>query len=461
MELTTTRRLTNGRSTAAECGSRAVARRTNVWRMLRGLDARWVMWCAIVLNLLLFVRIAVVNSPFYSYQGPNGADRVYYYAYAHSIVIDHDLDFANEFAARPPSSGAIFRNGRPLNKYPIGAALLSLPAFAVMHGVASGLRRMGLDFATDGYSAPYAMAFALSQMAFALVGMWLLYLTLLRYFAASTASLSVVAAWFGTNALHYTAVDTMMSHAAALFSTAWCGYEAVTLSDVPQRPSKWFRLGVSCAFVCLVRYQNVVFLAVPFAAVFGVLSSGYLRRATSSILSMAYATLGFLLACTPQLVTWKLMFGSWIANSYEREFAFSWRHPHLLDIFFRSPSHGLVIWLPVLAIGILSCLAVAAARADVVALAAAVAWLINIYIISSWWAWDSVAQRATFDFLLPVGLGMGGGITLLRGRWPRSVVPIVALFVFWNVPFAAIGVAETVTGATLFATWWHGLRTLL
>ena len=67
------------------------------------------------------VRIAVVNPPFYSYQGPSGADRVMqHHAYTRSIVIDHDLDFTNEFAVRPPSSGAIFRSDQQLNKYPIG-----------------------------------------------------------------------------------------------------------------------------------------------------------------------------------------------------------------------------------------------------------------------------------------------------------------------------------------------------
>ena len=227
----------------------------------------------------------------------------------------------------------------------------------------------------------------------------------------------MIGAWFGTNALHYTAVDLMMSHAAALFSTAWCGYEAVTLSESLEHPSKWFRLGVSCALVCLIRYQNAVFLAVPFAAVFAILSSRSSRRAAALIRYLPYAALGFVFAIAPQLVTWKSMFGSWIANSYQREFAFTWRGPHLLDILFRSVSHGLVIWLPVLAIGILGCLAVAAERANVVAMAASLAWLINIYIISSWWAWEAIAQRAAFDFLLPIGLGMGALLTLPRGGW--------------------------------------------
>jgi hypothetical protein len=431
-------------------------------RELLGWDARWVIYCAIGLNVLLFIRVAVLGAPFYSYQGPSGADRVYYYAYTRSIVIDHDLDFTNEFAARPPSSGAIFRNGRQLNKYPIGTPILSLPAFAVVHSVTSTLRWAGFDVSTDGYSPPYAMAFAVSQMVFALLGAWLLYLTLLRYFTDRIAAIAVVTAWFGTNSLHYTAVDVMMSHAAALFSTSWCGYEAVTLSESPARPVKWFRLGVSSALVGLVRYQNAVFLLVPCAAALAVLANSALRRsAATAMRSIAGAFLGVLMALLPQFLSWKSMFGSWIVNSYGQEFAFTWRHPHLLDILWRNPAHGLVIWLPLLTVGIWGCLRVAVRRVNAIALAAAVAWVVNLYVISSWWAWASIAQRAAFDSLLPIGLGVGAVLTEFPGRWQPAVVSFLAALIGWSVPFAAIGVPETASGSTLFAAWWHCVRALL
>ncbi len=104
------------------------AARARVWGTCGCPDARLAIYGAIAVNLLLFVRVAVIRSPFYSYQGPSGTDRVFYYAYARSLVIDRDLDFRNEFAVRPPSSGTIERDGRQLNKFPIGTPLLSLPA---------------------------------------------------------------------------------------------------------------------------------------------------------------------------------------------------------------------------------------------------------------------------------------------------------------------------------------------
>lgn len=432
-------------------------------RLVGRLSPRAVLWGAVALNVLVFLRVAVMYAPFYSYEGPSGADRVYYYAYARSVVIDGDLNFANEFAIRPPTTGEISVDGRPLNKYPIGTPLLSLPAFAATHAVLVLLHGLGLPVRTDGYSAPDALAYALSQMAFALLGIWLLYLTLRAYFSDEVAIWAVMAAWLGTNAFHYTAVDLMMSHAAALFSTAWCGYEAVTLARSGPSTSKGFRLGVSAGLVVLVRFQNAVFLLVPAAALLSVLLTGRptttMRKWLPTLASVAG---GGLTIFIPQLLVWKALFGSWAVNSYGREFAFNWRHPHLFEVLVGSPSAGLLIWVPILAIGITGCLSLAARRRDIVAGAAGVAWLIHVYVISAWWAWDLLASRATFDLLLPIALGLGWVLaSSSMRRYGTLVASGLAILVVWNLPFAALGVPLSLHPSMLLAAWAECVRTLL
>src|SRR5260370_31057915 len=103
-------------------------------------------------------------------------------------------------------------------------------------------------------------------MLWGVFGAWLMYCALLRYFDAQTAALAVATAWVSTHALHFAAVDVMMSHTAALFSIAWCSYEAVRLREAPHRWPTWFGLGASSALVALVRYQNAVYLLVPACA---------------------------------------------------------------------------------------------------------------------------------------------------------------------------------------------------
>ena len=192
------------------------------------------------------------------------------------------------------------------------------------------------------------------------------------------------------------------------------------------------------------------------------LANGAQRRsAATAIRNVAGAALGVLMTLAPQFVTWKSTFGSWIVNSYGQEFAFTWRHPHLLDILMRNPAQGVVIWLPLLTVGVLGCLRVGVRRVNALALGAAVAWMINLYVISSWWAWASIAQRAAFDSLLPIGLGVGALLTELAGRWQPAVIVVLAALIAWSVPFASIGVPETASRTTLLAAWWHCLRALL
>src|ERR1044071_8094987 len=76
------------------------------------------------------------------------ADAAYYYAYLPSLVLDGDLDFANQYN--------VTQNwyrlgptplGRPGNVFGIGPAVFSLPAFVVGHGlaIAAGARRDGFS----------------------------------------------------------------------------------------------------------------------------------------------------------------------------------------------------------------------------------------------------------------------------------------------------------------------------
>src|SRR2546429_9966547 len=65
------------------------------------------------------------------------ADAAYYYAYLPSIVLDGDLDFANQYRVTQNwyRLGAT-PIGRPANVFGIGPAVFALPAFVVGHGLA-------------------------------------------------------------------------------------------------------------------------------------------------------------------------------------------------------------------------------------------------------------------------------------------------------------------------------------
>jgi len=298
-------------------------------------------------------------------------------------------------------------------------------------------------------------------MLWALFGLWLMYRALLRYFDPQTAALAVVLTWFSTHAVRYAAVDLMMSHAAAIFSVAWCSYEAVKLRESPSRWQTWFGVGASSALVVLARYQNGVYLIVP-ACVGLVAAAQTLRTGTAQrALALAgCAAVGFGLMFAPQLFVWRIIFGSWLTNSYQTEFTFHWLQPHLLEVFF-DPVAGLTIWLPALGLGIVGCFALAIRRRDLLAGAAAIAWLANVYVSSCWWAWQAIVHRSPFDILFPLCLGFGFVISILWRRRPMVALAVFGILVAWNCPFIVVPGTTTESAASPFAAWFECLLTLL
>ena len=413
---------------------------------------------ALAANVLLFIRIGVLFNPNYSYLAPAGADRVFYYAYTRSLVIDHDLDFRNELAMRPPTSGIYLLNGRPTNRYPIGSPMLALPAFAVTHAAVRAANALGLTRATaDGYAPVYAFSYVLSEMAFALIGIWLYYRAVARYFPDHIAALGVIAAWFGTNVLHYTAVDLVMSHAAALFSVAWCSYEAVTLHEASDDLIRWVRLGAASAFVILVRYQDAVYLLVPLVA-----ALPYLRNVAAAWRRSLAGLGGFLLMFAPQILAWHAIFGAWLVNSYEsanraEAALLSWS-PRLMELMF-DPAHGLVIWLPVVVAGIAGCFALAMARRDLIPAAAGVAWIVNTYVTGMYYVQNIL--RSGFDILFPVCLGLSFIAAFLWRRRPAVAIAVMAVPIAWSVPFAAITGAPLAGSHAWFLEGWARCLRLL
>jgi len=419
--------------------------------------AHRILFFALFIHALIFVRIAVVHAPYLTYRGPSGADRVFYYAYVRSLVIDGDLDFDNDLALHAPSSGLMTVNGKQINKKPIGSPLLAVPLFALTHLAVLTLDRVGgSSFATDGFSTPYVLSYVASQMFFVLLGMWLLYRALLRYFSAPLAALAVVGAWFSTNAIRWSSVDLMMPHAAAQFSIAWCSFESVRLKERSLCWRRWLRLGISFALVVMVRYQNAVFAIVPAAAALTALKGAIEGSSAGRLLTcLSSGAGGFAAGFVPQLLVWRVAFGSWLTNSYSTEPKLDLLATHLVEVLTNPPISGLSVWLPGLSIGVVGCFALAYRRRDVIAFASGLAWLAHLYVISCWHAWSTLVERCPFDFNFPICLGFGCFLSTAGRRSPRAALIALSLLVAWNVPLAA----TTPTPVFPFG-WTEGVKTL-
>jgi hypothetical protein len=87
-----------------------------------------------------------------------GGDGIWYYMYTRSLVIDHDINFANEheyFYSKDPLKKEIgimrvTKTGLISNKYSIGPGILWMPFFIIAHAISVVFNYLGLHISTDG-----------------------------------------------------------------------------------------------------------------------------------------------------------------------------------------------------------------------------------------------------------------------------------------------------------------------
>src|SRR5215207_4519089 len=183
------------------------------------LQPRWVFGGLLLFSLLFF--LALLSAPRIDGQ-LIGSDGVAYYVYARSLVIDHDLDFTNEFTYFQLKPAAFVRTatGYIGNKYAIGPALLWMPFFLVAHAIALAARVFGWNVAADGYSYLYQSAISIGSIVYGALGFWLAYVCTRRMFSQIAALMAVGLLWLASNSFYYMAFEPSMSHMVSLFSVA-------------------------------------------------------------------------------------------------------------------------------------------------------------------------------------------------------------------------------------------------
>jgi hypothetical protein len=238
-------------------------------RAARAGDAAAALQCATWGVVLLAVCLA----PFLWKPWIHGTDGARNFAYVHSLWIDHDLDFTNEFthfAATGDYEGDLTPDpvtGRPGTPVGIGSAVLWGPFFLAAHGLA----RLGLA-PTDGYSAPYVWAVCLGSLVYALIGLVLLVRIAARRFGGGAAWAGVVAAWLGSPLVFYMYLHPSMSHACSFFLWALLVW-LCERSDWRGRPWHYAILGLLCGLATATRFVDGVCILLPAALWWGRLSS--------------------------------------------------------------------------------------------------------------------------------------------------------------------------------------------
>lgn len=344
----------------------------------------------------------------------------------------HDPAWVNDAMDTYESGGVLYQiselpNGRWVNKYPLGLAILWSPFFIAGHLIA------GFTGAPqDGFSAPYQWALIVAALAYMLAGLLTLRKVLRAFFSEVITAAVLALIVTGTNYFHQAIYSTGMPHVFLFALSAGVLWHSVRWHRERRTRDAAF-LGLLLGLLVVSRPSELVWCLVP--ALIGLVDAtswkAHLRSLWSKrkqlLLMAALATL----ACSPQLIYWKWMTDKWLYMSYNNPGeGFEFMHPHTWEVLF-SFRKGWYIYTPLMLVATLGILL---ARRHVPSMrwAAITFFFVNLYVVSSWSCWwyaDSFGQRALVQSYPLMALALGAGLLWLREQDVRWLVPGLALIV--------------------------------
>ena len=391
--------------------------------------------------VVLFTGSLVLVNPYVRGDG-NG-----YYAWLTSAVIDHDLDFTNQFAhgdalfkplifdadgrVRPE---ARTRTGRVGDQWSIGPALLWAPWFLTAHLAVSIARALGAHIAADGYSWPYLFACAVGTVCYGWLGLWLSRGAAVAFGYARSATAATIAMWAASSLPVYQYFLPFHVHALAAFSVAlFVWWWARHRPFVALRAWAWW--GATAGLMSLVYQVNAV------VVVIAAYELVVLYRRTSSLRSAARAAAVFAVAALvvfiPQLAGKAMVYGTPLTTGYGDEFF--WTTPRLWLTGW-STEHGLFLWTPIAIVGVIGLVMAARSRPPLVAGVAACA--LFYYVVASYQNWHGQSSFGNRFFLsLMAFFVIGAAAVWERMAAARVSLRIamaggVVLLVLWNAGLA-------------------------
>ncbi len=395
-----------------------------------------------VWRLLLVLALLVELPAVYASLGGDGYE---YYAFARSPLIDHDLDFTNDFAGfgvRPPRT----REGEITSRVPIGQALVWAPFVVVAHVGATVASALGARVTPDGFSPLYPAAvtgatFLLGALALALVEA-----LIRRRIGRAGAALATLALFYATPLHFYLVANPFMSHgtqacAGALFVTLWL--RARQRGD----GRAWLLAGAAGALMSLVRAQDGVLLIPAFLDALltprgAPPADGKPLPRLTSVVRFSLFPLGAILL---QTLVWRLMYGG---RFVETVAWLNWVEPSTANVagVLFSPRHGLFAWTPLFALAAAGWLLLAR-RALRLALWTLLGFGLAVWVnanLIDWWGSDAFGQRRLLVLLPLFALGLAESIAFVQRRPLVAVGAVFFSLAVWNVQLEWIYNAELV-----------------
>jgi hypothetical protein len=375
----------------------------------------------------------------------HGADTVGYYAWIRSAVIDETLDVKNAFyhysyefdeGRRERDINLKTKSGYTHNQWAAGSSVLWAPAFLIAHTAVKTAGAFGVAIPADGYSWPYPFAAALSSTLLGLLALCMTYSIARRLTDQFHAGLAVIVVWLSTPMVFYMYSHPLMSHANDAFVNALFVYVWWKTRDNYSAKAGLAR-GLAAGLAIWVRTQDAVLIVILGLEAFTDLLIAFRnKQSIKPVLFRGLATLGgYLLLLAPLLAFWRVVFGSWLMNTYhvrQGVTALDWRAIHVLKVLFSS-NRGLFIWAPITLPSLIGLRWLFKENARLAAILTGM-FVAQLYVVSSWYGWaGAVAFGPRFWVGQTVIFALG--LAALAKAMPGSMILHVAAgctFIVWN-----------------------------
>jgi len=408
---------------------------------------------AMILVVVFFLTLPLAN-PWVR------GDGVGYYAYVRSLLVEHKLDFANDWRAGNESftmgkihaDGTIDRQmytatGKLDNHWAVGPSILWAPFLAPVHLAMLTLQKAGFNVKPDGFSRPYIIVMALATALYGFLGLYLSFRFASVYAEEGWAFLATLGIWFASSLPVYMYFNPSWSHAHSVFVVAlflWYWQRTRPGRTVTQ----WTILGLISGLVLDVHYLNVAILMVPLVeSLHGYwcawsATSGGTRAMLRLFGDNLLYSLATVFAFLPTLITREIIYGNPLSFGYEEAGHFEWWSPHLLGALLSS-DHGLLSWTPIMILSVAG-LFLFLRRNRTLAVYFIVAFVTLCYLNGGNPCWDGVSSFGNryFISLTPLYV-LGLAVTFSDlANWVKDarlaliiVRSMTALLIVWNLAF--------------------------
>ena len=360
-------------------------------------------------------------------------DALGYYYYLPGVFIYKDLkklDWLYEANSKYNLSSHIYqanpyKNGNHVGKYFLGLSFLFLPFFLVAHLLATNL-----GFTADGFSAPYQIAICVAALFYVFIAMLLLRKVLLKYFSDSVTAITIAAVVLGTNLPIYVSLDSALTHNYIFL--LFCIQLLVTIAWYKQPKPQWALLSgylIGLATCCRPTEATMLLLPLLWAEFNADSSRQKWALVKQHKAHIFWAIAGGFLGILPQIIYWYHITGNIV---YDVGSKWVFLNPWWRVLF--GWEKGWFIYTPItmfFVIGLFFLKNLPFRRAAIVF------FLINTWIIISWFDWrygGTYSTRALVQSYPVLALPLAAFIQYtLSNKWRYFVIPVFGFLIAVNV----------------------------